>query len=115
MSQTAVRPIDLDFTYARDGEVECRNRAGLVFFLRTEMPRSGEWKPVEANREVEVRRATSAKPIVETSRTIPEVAPSFTPVAATHEVEVRRAEPPALAPEPAREPEKGWLGKFFKR
>ncbi|HEY9721649.1 MAG TPA: hypothetical protein V6D47_06525 [Oscillatoriaceae cyanobacterium] len=115
MSQTAVRPVELDFTYARDGEVECRNRAGLVFFLRTEMPRSADWKPVEANREVEMRRAVNAKPIVETSREIPQAAPTFTPVAATREVEVRRAEPPAPAPEPVQEPEKGWLGKLFKR
>lgn len=127
MIQTAMRPIDIDYSYDRSGEVVCQNRAGLVFFLHAEPPApkaAANWQPVEATKEVAVRRAQESAPIVEMSRPIPEARPAWKPVEATHEVEVRRADAPAApaargtgalpdVPLPGKQPERGWFGKLF--
>lgn len=134
MSMIAMVGTSINFDYRAGGEVLCKNPKGLVFFLRAEPPAARpaspppaprSWQPVEATREVEVRRHAEPQPIAEATRTVPAAEPTatFKPVEATHEVEVRRAaEPPAVArgtgplpdvPAPGKAPQRGWFGKLF--
>lgn len=134
MSMTAMVGTSINYDYRAGGEVLCKNPKGLIFFLRAEPPAARpaapppaprSWTPVEATREVEVKRHAEPQPIAEMTRTVPAAEPTaaFQAVEATHEVEVRRAaEPQSIArgtgplpaaPAPGQAPEKGWFGKLF--
>ena len=131
MSMTAmmVGP-SINYDYRAGGEVLCKNPKGLVFFLRAyapvvrpaaPAPAPRAWAPVEATREVEVKRHAEPQPITEVTRTVPAAEPqaSFKAVEATHEVEVRReaaargTAPLAEAPAPGKAAQGGWFGKLF--
>lgn len=135
MSMTAmmVGP-SINYDYRAGGEVLCKNPKGLVFFLRADAPvvrpaapapAPRAWAPVEATREVEVKRHAEPQPIAEMTRTVPAAEPqaTFRAVEATHEVEVRRAAEPvaaargtaplAEAPAPGKAAQGGWFGKLF--
>lgn len=133
MSMTAMMGTSINFDYRASGEVHCKNPMGLIFFLRAEPPTARpatpppaprSWQPVEATREVEVKRHAEPQSISEATRTVPATAPAtFTAVEATHECEVRRSAelqplgrgtgPLPEAPPPGKAPGRGWFGKLF--
>jgi hypothetical protein len=135
MSVSAIVTGGINYDYRAGGEVLCRNPKGLVFFLRAEPPAARpaspppaprSWSPVEATREVEVKRHVEPQPITEMARVVPAAEPApaaFTAVDATREVEVRRAAEPQPVgrgtgplpnvPSPGKAPERGWFGKLF--
>ena len=113
------------FDYRATGEVQCKNPKGLVFFLRPAAPPPAprSWTPVEATKEVEVKRHAGPQTMAEVQRTVPQAAvaeplptpaATFKAVEATKEVAVNRGTAPLTgAPEPGKPAQKGWFGKLF--
>ncbi|MNS66572.1 hypothetical protein D3C72_997910 [compost metagenome] len=124
MSAVVDRLTEIDYSYDKTGEVQCRNAKGLIFFLQAEPPSiKGEakaearpatpaptWQPMESVVEVEVRRAAEPMPIAEATRRHVEA-----PAAAAEVRQPAKTGPLSEAPAPGKQAEKGWFGKLFTK